>query len=113
MDKTYLELMVSDPWAFGEVNGVGPFNVTVEKQKESVLLLRLEKTFDFKDRTWEYLAATPRHKGAEINDLMEGKKLHVSVILADINDEDSFGWKRYRGGTSKLIGSLSIKQDST
>jgi|SRR5713226_1994135 len=107
-----INLMVSDPWRFGTEHGSGPFETVVQAESLTALFLKLAKPLQFEGVTWAFVAATPRHKGAEIRALLQNSKVDVNVISVDRDapktDPESFGWAKYRGGSGMLIGTLQL-----
>jgi hypothetical protein len=104
-----IKLIVIEPWEFGTLNGVGPFEVTlIEKPKEQFLIV-LKNDITFKGKTTKFLLGKRRNKFPEI-DLINEKfeSVILSMVLIEIEDEKVFNtidFEDFRGGF--LMGEIS------
>ena len=106
-------IMVSDPWEFGTVHGVGPFKAKVVKigkgeSGQLKALLRLDMPIAFEGVRYEFLVAASRSVSQPIEGLAHGSSAFCSMIAISPEQANSskpldVSW--WRGGGA-LIGSI-------
>jgi hypothetical protein len=117
-------LYVSEPWDFGTEVGVGPFPVVIEQvsirfhaysqkiyQHES-LLLRLKSPFAYQNLKCEFLLASPRHEGHDLQKFVLGDPVSFNFLripsLRAQSDDPFSSESKWRGSQDGfvLIGSI-------
>lgn len=104
-------IMVSDPWDFGTIHGNGPFygkilkvgKITPEEGWGFALaaLIRLNAPLKTKGAEDEYLVASPRFKGYEINAIGMGERVDCGMVRISserATSSNPFDLSWYRGG---------------
>ena len=86
-EKTYVELMISDPWDWGTELGCGPFVAKIEKwtinhATDSKVLVSLNKPQIYKGVNCVYFIASARNENDSVEDILHQKKCFVVLYIS-------------------------------
>ncbi|HQF84805.1 MAG TPA: hypothetical protein PLX58_07505 [Smithellaceae bacterium] len=81
-----MALFVSDPWEFGSECGTGPFVGTIKDEDNGKALVRFDKTISYGGTDYSLCICFPRHQGKDINDILNGTRVSVNVMLISAKD---------------------------
>jgi hypothetical protein len=103
------KLLVIEPWEFGTLNGVGPFNVSLRKGVKSNWLIIFDITIIYKGERTNYLMSKTERKHAETNlleEMFNNVKLETA-LMSGLNEQNYMNYDidGFRG--EFLTGELS------
>jgi hypothetical protein len=105
--------LVSDPWDFGTIHGVGPFlakilEVDIDKNTGKVqgLLLQLKTPLIYQNIDCEYFIAKLRHETGEFESLLTNKEVNCNLTRISTDCATStnpFNLNYWRGGVGLIV----------
>lgn len=107
-----ISIMLSDPWDLGEALKWRPLRGELLQMTPDdhggKALIELNESISFRDSVFRYVVASPRHKGSEIAELRNGKK--VFCAMTGVSDEQAesgaaMDINSWRGGAA-FIGDI-------
>lgn len=107
-----ISIMLSDPWDLGEALKWQPLRGELlqitHDEHGGKALIELDERIIYRSFVCRYVVASPRHKGSEIGELQNGKK--VFCAMTGISDEQAkssaaIDLSNWRGGVS-FIGDI-------
>lgn len=112
MSPMRISIMLSDPWDLGEALKWQPLQGELlqitRDDHGGKALIELNESISYRDSVYRYVVASPRHKGSQIAELQDGKK--VFCAMTGISDEqakssDAMDISSWRGGVT-FIGDI-------
>jgi hypothetical protein len=108
-----ISIEVSDPWDLGEQLNWQPISGVItqvlDDGKGGQALIHLDNEINYKDASWRYVVASPRHHGDSVVSVRNGSVLVglVGVSEARAKSDTALDVGDFRGGLA-IVGQLNF-----